>query len=362
MGVIIKELHYCLAPDRLSDEGLAECFDVKQLKSITKMSGIHTRRVVVPGMTASDMAVVAAKRLLAEGHTAAEAIDLLVFVTQTPDYQIPATACDMHGRLGLSEACGAFDINLGCSAFPYALAVVSSMLEAGIATTALLCHADAVSTVLSPEDRGLRPLHGDGAVACVLTRDPNEGGFDGFLLGTDGSQSRQIVMPASGMRLPRSEATRELVADESGSRRSQEQLCMNGPAVFHFSMDRIPKAIRDYLAQEGLTVDDLDWVLLHQANKTMVDLIYRALHVPPEKRFYFMEDVGNLAGASTPVVLAEAWRTGRIRAGQRVLMASFGNGLSWGVTSLVWPKLIPPASGASVEYDPGLAHPSDPSE
>ncbi|CAA6694161.1 MULTISPECIES: 3-oxoacyl-ACP synthase III family protein [unclassified Lentimonas] len=356
MSVCIKEIHYCLAPGELTNEELEQVFDAKQLRSITKMAGIRTRRVVNSGITASDMAVVAAKRLFAAGHTAASEIDLLVFATQTPDFQIPATACDVHGRLGLKQECGAFDINLGCSAFPYSLAVVSSMLEAGLAKTALLCNADAVSTVLNPKDRALTPLHGDGASVCVLTKvEGKDGGFDGFLMGTDGSNSQQIVMPASGARLPRSEATQVEHADESGSLRTQEQLCMNGPAVFHFSMDKIPSAIKSYLAEQQLTVGELDLVLLHQANKTMVDLIYRALEVPKEKRFYFMEDVGNLAGASTPVLLAEAWRSGRLQPGQRVLMASFGNGLSWGVTSLVWPGNLPPANDTSVEYDAALA-------
>jgi 3-oxoacyl-[acyl-carrier-protein] synthase-3 len=354
MGVVIKEMHYCLAPGKLTNEDLAQSFDAKQLRSITKMAGIQTRRTVTPGMTASDMAFVAATRLFEAGNTRPADIDLLVVATQTPDYQIPATACDLHGRLGLKQECGAFDINLGCSAFPYSLAVVSSMLEVGMVKTVLLCNADAVTTVLNQKDRSLTPLHGDAAAVSVLTRSEGAGGFDGFLMGTDGQRSREILIPASGMRLPRSEATKQEHQDESGSVRNQEQLCMNGPAVFHFSVDKIPSAMKSYLAEQNLTIDDVDLVLLHQANKTMVDLIYRALDVPKEKRFYFIEEVGNLAGASTPVLLAEAWRTGRIQAGQRILMASFGNGLSWGVTSLVWPDNVPPANQASVEYDPSL--------
>lgn len=129
---------------------------------------------------------------------------------------------------------------------------------------------------------------------------------------------------------------------------------MNGPAVFHFSLKVIPQAIRRYLAQQDLQMEQVDLVLLHQANKTMVDLIYRALKVPQAKRFYFMETVGNLAGASTPVLLAEAWRSGRLQPGMRVLMASFGNGLSWGVTSLVWSAAESASLQDSVEYDPKL--------
>lgn len=354
MGICITEMHYCLAPEVLTQEALEAVFDAKQLRSIQKMSGIRNRRVVSPGVTALDLAEVAAKRLLAEGRTAVESIDLLVFVTQTPDHQIPATACELHGRLGLRQKCAAFDINLGCSAFPYALSVVSSMLKAGVAQTALLCHADAISSVVSAHDRGLRPLHGDAAAVCVLRGDETEAGIEGFELGTDGQSAQQIVIPSSGMRRPRSAASREEKVDASGSARSAEHLCMNGPAVFHFSVEKVPSAIQSYLKSKNLTIAEVDLVLLHQANQTMVDLIYRALEVPKEKRFYFMEDVGNLAGASTPVLLTEAWRKGKIKAGDRILMASFGNGLSWGVTSLVWPQAMPPANPASVEYDPSL--------
>jgi len=342
MGAIITEMHYCLAPGRLSHEDLAEQFDPKQLNSIEKMSGIHSRRVVVPGVTALDLAEVAVRKLLAEGNTGIDEIDLLVFVTQTPEHQIPATACELHGRLGCVQSCAAFDLNLGCSAFPYALAVVSSMLKSGVARTALLCHADTVSTVVGPEDRGLKPLHGDAASVCILRDNASAVGIHGFELGTHGQSSHEIMM------------SEPLRANVGSSGEGLPRLCMNGPAVFHFSIEKIPAVIQTYLSKQSLTIEDMELVLLHQANKTMVDLIYRALNVPKEKRFYFMEDVGNLAGASTPVLLNEAWRQGAISPGDRVLVASFGNGLSWGVSSLVWPDGIPPANMSSVEYDASL--------
>ena len=354
MAVTIKNTHYCLAPDELTDNDLEQRFEAKQLQSITKMSGIHSRRVVPHGVTACDLVEVAVRRLVAVKSLDLTKVDLLIFATQTPDYQIPGNACVLHGRLGLAQACAAFDINLGCSAFPYALAVVHSMLEAGVARTALLCHGDAISSVLHPRDRSLVPLHGDAAAVYLLEHSEAASGFDGFLLGTNGADSQKISMPASGMRQKSCSETRVEQVDESGNVRTLEHLQMNGPAVFHFSLKVVPQAIQRYLEQEHLQLEQVDLVLLHQANKTMVDLIYRALKVPPAKRFYFMEMVGNLAGASTPVLLAEAWRSGRLKPGMRVLMASFGNGLSWGVTSLVWSAAESDCSHASVEYDSQL--------
>ena len=354
MAVTIQNAHYCLAPNELTDVDLEERFEAKQLQSITKMSGIHTRRVVSPGVTACDLAEVAVRRLVAAKFLDLARVDLLVFATQTPDYQIPGNACVLHGRLGLAHACAAFDINLGCSAFPYALAVVHSMLKAGVARTALLCHGDAISSVLHPRDRSLVPLHGDAAAVYLLQHSESASGFDGFLLGTNGADSQKISMPASGMQQKPCSETKFEQVDTSGNVRTLEHLQMNGPAVFHFSLKVVPQAIQRYLKQQHLQLDQMDLVLLHQANKTMVDLIYRALKVPQSKRFYFMENVGNLAGASTPVLLVEAWRTGRLRPGVRVLIASFGNGLSWGVTSLVWSAMETACSQGSVEYDPKL--------
>jgi 3-oxoacyl-[acyl-carrier-protein] synthase III len=349
MNTIITGMHYCVPRRRLLNEQLIERFGERQIKSIVKMAGIQERRVVEPGQTASDLACYAAKRLLADRQVEPSEIDLLIFASQTGDYQIPATACVLHGKLGLSERCAAFDINLGCTSYPYTLSVAHSMIAAGVARKALLLNADALTTVIHPKDRGLVPLHGDAAVATLLEPGRGDEGFKGFLLGTDGMGYQHLIMPASGARIPRSAETKEEITDESGIVRTQEHLYMNGPAIFHFSVYKVPEIIKEALDRFHLTVADLDLVLLHQANKTMIDQIYRTLEVPPEKRFYFMEMVGNVSGASTPLVLAEAWRQGRISPGSRTLLAAFGVGLSWGVTVIEWPLDMPPAVQAEVE-------------
>ncbi len=349
MNTTITAMHYCVPANRLTNQELVERFGERQVKSIVKMAGIQERRVVSPGQTASDLAYWAATRLLAERRIDPKEIDLLIFASQTGDYQIPATACVMHERLGLAEDCAAFDINLGCTSYPYTLSVAHSMIAAGVAHKALLLNAEALTTVIHPLDRGLVPLHGDGAVATLLEPALGGGGFVGFLLGTDGTGFRHLMIPASGARLPRSEETKKEIQDESGVVRTQEHLYMNGPAIFHFSVYKIPEVIKQALDKFALTVDDLDLVILHQANKTMVEQIYRSLNVPAEKRFFYMENVGNLSGPSTPTVLAEAWRQGRIRPGTRTLLAAFGVGLSWGVAVIEWPMDMGPAVQASVE-------------
>jgi 3-oxoacyl-[acyl-carrier-protein] synthase-3 len=348
MGSSITAMHYCLPQRRLTNAELSARFGEKQIQSIVKMAGIQERRVVAPGETAADLAYWAAKRLLEARNIAPGEIDLLVFASQTGDYQLPATACVLHGRLGMNDRCAAFDIGLGCSAFPYGLSVVHGMLTAGLAKKALLLNAEAITTLIHPQDRGLIPLHGDGAVATLVEPCENRG-IRGFLLGTLGEGYEHLMIPASGARRPRSAETKQEITDESGIVRTAEHLHMNGPAIFHFSVYKVPEVIRAALEQMKLTIDDVDLVLLHQANKTMVDLIYKSLKVPEEKRFYFMETVGNTSGASSPLLLAEAWRQGRMKPGSRTLVASFGVGLSWGVVVIDWPENLAPAVQAEIE-------------
>ncbi len=346
---VITGMHYCVPSRRLTNEELIERFGERQVKSIVKMAGIEERRVVSPGETASDLAFAAAQTLLSDRGIDPRTIDLLVFASQTGDYQLPATACVLHGRLGLDEHCAAFDINLGCTSFPYALSVVHSMIVAGVAKRALLLNAEALTTVIHPLDRGLVPLHGDGAVATLVEPAGEDGGALRFFLGTDGAGYHHLMIPASGARIPRTEATKQEEKDESGIVRTQEHLHMNGAAIFHFSVYKVPEVIREALTRFGVTMADVDLVLLHQANRTMVQQIYRALEVPAEKQFLFMEKIGNLSGPSTPAVLAEAWRQGKLRPGSRTLLAAFGVGLSWGVVLIEWPRKIAPAVQGPVE-------------
>ena len=350
MNAAVTAIHYCLPPGRSTNEELALRFDPRLLNSISKMAGITERRVAPAGVTASDLAQVAAQRLMESRGVAPEQIDLLVFVSQTGDHQIPATACSLHGRLKLSTKCAAFDINLGCSGYPYSLAVVDGLMRSGLSKKALLLNADTLTQVIHPGDRGLVPLHGDGAVATLLEPVEDGTGLRGILLGTDGTGAGHLMIPASGARKPRTEATRKDIVDSTGSVRSEEHLAMNGPAIFHFSVYKVPEVIREALTKFGVGIEELDLVILHQANRMMLDLVYKAVGVPEAKRFYFMEKVGNMSGASTPMVLGEAVRQGRVRPGSLTLLASFGVGLSWGVSLIRWPEEgIAPVT-ASVEF------------
>ncbi len=337
-GVSILGLTAVLPEAILDNEELGRRFGVAEVASAIKMSGISARRVASPSQYASDLALTAAERLLSFLDFDRSSIDLLIFVSQTPDYRIPTTAAVLHGKLGLGENCATFDVNQACSAYPYTLGIAQSMIANGLARNALVLNADTLTRLIHPRDRSLIVLHGDAAAATILGACNEDFGLEGFTLGTAGSGAKHLLVPAGGSRMPCGPDTRIERTDGSGCVRSDENLVMDGPAVFHFSVYKVPEVIRATLDEFQLTVDDIDTVILHQANKTMVDLIYRSLRIPPEKRFYCLENMGNSSGPSTPVALAEAWRQGRIRPGSRTLICSFGAGLTWGVAMIRWPE------------------------
>jgi 3-oxoacyl-[acyl-carrier-protein] synthase-3 len=224
-------------------------------------------------------------------------------------------------------------------------------MVSGVAKKALVINADTLTKVIHPGDRGLVPLHGDGAVVTLLEPASGEEGILGFELGTDGSGCEHLMMPVSGARRVRSDETKKEIVDDSGSVRTEEHLYMNGPAVFQFSIHEVPEAIKRAFAKWKISVNDLDMLILHQANKMMLDLIYKKLGIPIEKQFFFMKNVGNMSGASTPMVLAEAWRCGRLRAGSLIALASFGVGFSWGITLIRFPKQLPDAIQGAVDFE-----------
>ncbi len=334
----ITAIAHALPTGVVTQEALEERFGAKAVKSIAKMSGIRERRVVAPGQCASDLAYAAAKRLMKYRKIDPATIDLLIFASQTPDYRIPATSSVLQGRLGLAEGCCTFDINQACSSFLHCLQVTHSMIVAGTAKRALVLNGDALSTLINPLDRGLVALHGDAATAALI--EPSaaaSGGVEHIEIGTDGTKFDRLMVPAGGSRMPSSPKTRVETTDEDGCVRNLDQLYMDGATVFHFVVYKITDVLKNALHKMQRSIVDFDMVLLHQANKTMVDLIYRALDVPKEKRFYYLEEVGNSSGASLPSLIAQAWREAAIQPGSRTLLCAFGGGLSWGVASIKWP-------------------------
>jgi len=337
MGIkaAIKAVTSFLPAGELTNDQLAEEFGMWHGNQIFEKTGVAVRHVSARDECASDLAVAAANKLFESGVCASEEIDFLVLVTQMPDYFMPTSACLVQNRLGLRTTCGAIDINLGCSGFIYGLAVAKSLVEAAVASTVLLITSDTYTKWINPKDRSTRTLFGDGAAATLVSGVESESDLIGpFVLGSDGRGVKDIVVPAGGFRRPVTPETSIPREDETGSWRSEENLFMNGGEVLAFTIRTVPPLIDELLRKSGLTLDDVELVIPHQANKFMLERLRAKLKVPSEKYWIDMKESGNTVSATIPIAIESARNQGRLKSGHRVLVAGFGVGYSWGAAMI----------------------------
>jgi 3-oxoacyl-[acyl-carrier-protein] synthase-3 len=322
----------CVPPHEKCIDDELELFGgkVKQLERLKKTIGLHRRRVVDAGTTASDLCEQAARRLIEQSSVEMGQIDALICVTQTPDYLQPGNAAVLHGRLGLSTDCAAFDVNLGCSGYVYGLWLAHTMLASGACERVLLLAGDTMSRLAHAKDRSLAPLFGDGGSATLLERSPGAGAAY-FSLQTDGSGFGSLIVPAGGARQPSSEATSLAVEDESGNFRSPENLYMDGAAIFNFSITEEPKSVRELLEYAALDVDAIDYFVFHQANRYIIGNIAKRLKLDLDKvPMQTVERYGNQSSASIPSAICGELAAALATQGEaRVLLSGFGVGLSW---------------------------------
>jgi len=296
--------------------------------------GIRSRHIASATETAGDLGLAAAEKLLAAAQIDRGTIDTLLFCTQSPDYLLPTTACVLQDRLGLGTHCAALDFNQGCSGYVYGLHLAKALVAAGEATNVLLITSETYSKHIHPRDRSVRVLFGDGASASLITREPRGARIGVSVLGTDGSGYRNLIVPAGASRRPSCAETRVETEDENGSVRTEEQLYMDGQELFLFTLKRIPPLVDATLTRAGLTRDDVNWFVFHQANAFMNDHLRTKLKIPSERAPLFMESVGNTVSSTIPITLREAG--GRFRPGDRVMLVGFGVGYSWGACMLEW--------------------------
>lgn len=296
--------------------------------------GIRARHIAAPGETASDLGYAAARKLLAGMDVDPASVDVLLFCTQSPDYFLPTTACVLQHRLGLPTTCAALDFNQGCSGYVYGLWLARALVASGSARTVLLVTAETYSKFIHPRDRSVRVLFGDGAAATLVTAEPGGARVGACTLGTDGSGYRNLIVPAGGARLRPGAATRCETEDDNGSVRTPEHLFMDGPELFAFTLRRVPEVVRANLERAGVTADEVDWFVFHQANAFMNDHLRAKLKIPRGKAPLHLERYGNTVSSTIPIALHES--AGAFRPGQRVMLVGFGVGYSWGATLLEW--------------------------
>ncbi|MBE0665016.1 MAG: ketoacyl-ACP synthase III, partial [Candidatus Aminicenantes bacterium] len=320
-----------------------ELFGKEEVLKVVNSTGVHKRHLAPPGMCTSDLCVAAANRLLCEGKWDRQSIDAVIFLSQSPDYFLPFTAALIQRRLGLSTECAAFDVNLGCSGYVYGLWLAGSLIAGGGMRRVLLLMGDNTSHV-SEEDKSVALIFGDAGAASILDKTEEPGEFI-FVLGTDGRGAKNLIIPAGRCRKPSDATTRLRREDKDGNRRSEEELYMNGAEIFAFTLAEVPKMIRQVLTASEKNIETIDSVILHQANKFILEYLAKRMKIPMEKMPLSLGEYGNTSSASIPVTMTHCLRDQLSRRKMDLLLGGFGIGYSWGavtctVGEIVMPEMI----------------------
>jgi 3-oxoacyl-[acyl-carrier-protein] synthase III len=317
-------------PERIvTNDDIARRVDTSHEWIVTK-TGIAERRIAGPEEAPSDMGVRAARQCLRNARIEASAVDLIVVACATPDQSQPAVACMIQEKLGIAaQLCPAFDVNSVCSGFVFALSAAQGMMLADPQRyrNALVIGADAFSRILNWDDRRTCIFFGDGAGAVLLSQEDGSDRRIHFRLGSDGRGRHAIEVPAGGSRVP---------VDAEVLEKRLNTFVMDGPKVWDFAMDTVPKTVRSLLVENGLGPGELDLLILHQSNLRMIETLMQALELPMDHTVTTLETYGNTASASIPLTLHEAWRRGKLQPGTRIALCGFGGGLSWGAALFEW--------------------------
>lgn len=327
-GVGITGLSAAVPANTIYNKDYTEHFDVDVVAEIVEKTGVKERRFVTEGMTASDLCFAAAEKLIADLKVKKEEIDLLIFVSQTPDYRMPATSVVLQDRLGLSKSTAAFDLSLGCSGFIYGLSVAYSMAMQPHLKKVLLLDGETRSKIYHPKDRKTAFIFGDGGVAALIEKD-EKFKTSYFNLGSDGSRESLIKVDAGGYRNPTtSETLKEKVVDEHGNIRTEEHGYMNGADVFNFVLREIPKNIKEIYSFSEKNLLDMDYYVFHQANSFMNEYLRKKLKLPVEKVPESIARFGNTSSVSIPLTIVDSLQN-KLEGDKELLLCGFGVGMSW---------------------------------
>ena len=290
---------------------------------VVERTGIRNRHIAAEGQSASDMALEASLKAIAAANIAASKIDLIVLATSTPDYIFPSTACLLQAKLGIGGA-AAFDLQAVCSGFAYALTVADKFIRSGSHRCALVVGSEIFSRILDWNDRGTCVLFGDGAGAVVVQRtDSLEHAILSTKLHSDGRHAKLLHIEHGYGKVPPYAAE---------YRHQDRSIKMHGAEVFKLATRNMVDSATATLKEHGYTVKDVDFAIFHQANIRIIDHCLKTLDLPYEKTWINVDKYGNTSAATLPTALHEAWRAGKVKSGDLVLMATFGGGLTWGST------------------------------
>ncbi len=327
----IAHISYFLPEKVFSNEEYFKIFpELKENKNLSKI-GVDERRVSSTNEIASDMSILAAKKLMSETNVSPGEIDFLIYSSLDLDFYTPATSMYIHKELGLSENCGAFDTTHGCSAYVYGLMMAKGMIESNNFKNVLLLNAYTLTKTLHPKDKACRYVFGDAATATLIVQSDVQK-IGNCFVGTESKGYEKIILRDGGQRFPLNENSTKEISDEFGNTTSNVNLFMDGTGVFLFSLRRVPLVVKETLSKNNLSLDAIDLFIFHQANLYMIANIVKKVGIPEEKVFNNMQKIGNTVGCTIPIALAQAKEQGKIKEGNKVLVVGFGVGLSWSAT------------------------------
>jgi 3-oxoacyl-[acyl-carrier-protein] synthase-3 len=314
----ISQIEYHLPERILSNSELVQLYPDWNADKVEKKVGIRNRRIAAHDETSLDLAVKAGQKILQNIDPLS--IDFIMLCTQSPEYLLPTSACIVQDKLGLRTNIGAFDFNLGCSGFVYGLAFAKSLISSGIAKSILLITAETYSKFIADSDISNRSIFGDAATATLISQSDNCH-IGEFVLGTDGKGGENLIVNNIGAKTS--------FCCEDGKK---PELYMNGPEIFNFTIETIPPMVEEVLAKNNLKAEDISYFVLHQANKYILEFLIKTMGLDRERCHVDMLEYGNTVSNTIPIALKDAWDRKLIKQGDKVLLAGFGVGYSWGAT------------------------------
>ncbi|MCD6018330.1 MAG: ketoacyl-ACP synthase [Bacteroidetes bacterium] len=331
-NVQLRAISACVPKNKESNHDY-DWISEKERALLIKTTGIEFRHIAPKHITTSDMCFASAEALINDLEIDRNDIEILLFVSQSPDYFLPATSIILQHRLGLNKATMAFDIQLGCSGYVYGLSVISNLMSNGKFKKGLLLVGDKSSFSPSKQDKSTYPIFGDAGTATLLEYDPAAEKMD-FNLQSDGSGANAIMIQDGGMRNSYTDKSDEMVEVGPGIIRNRKNLMLDGIEVFNFSLREATPNVTDLLAYNATEIKDYDFFIFHQANKLMNESIRKKLKIEPGKVPYSLQNYGNTSSASIPLTIVTELPDKMQDKKLSILLSAFGVGLSWASASL----------------------------
>jgi 3-oxoacyl-[acyl-carrier-protein] synthase-3 len=325
-GASIVGVVSCLPRRQISNAHFESEFGEAAVKDVVKIIGVENRYWTDGRTSTKDLCTKAGEHLLQRLAWESGSIDALIFVSQTPDFRLPASACVLQADLQISPACIAFDVNLGCSGYPYALWLGMTMVQSGAAHRVLLAVGDTISKLVNPKDRSTALLFGDAGTVTAI--EATEGQHATFVMGTDGSGSKNLIVPRGGFK------DYSLCGDERLMDKVADYLYMDGGEIFNFTLKAVPALVNETILSSGLPLEEHDSFLFHQANMFMLKHLIKKSRLPSEKAPINIDQYGNTSCASIPLLMTTSLKERVAIESMRLGVFGFGVGYSWAGASL----------------------------